>query len=352
MRNLMFALLGACCAMAAITAFAQVTRHPLMLGWPGYDAPELYPRYADKHGHLFRFQAWRDEDQGIRRVQQGDAVDLVLACSYRLGDWYATGRIAPLDTTRIANWDDILPSLKRLDTALRDGPPRWVPIEWGQASIVFRTDLAPEYVENETWSILLDEKYAGRLATFERGIDMGVVAGLLAGVPDIWDHADSEALAKTKATLQQITDQARFASNDAASIERALTSGDIVAATAWNQSLMRLEQQRLPVKFMNPREGAVTWVCGLSVVQDTPHLDKAYDVINAMLSRESRMWAIEEFGFGASTREPFAATDARVLAARGLSKDPQAQLDSGTFHSGIADPAAFDELFRGTPTRF
>ncbi len=322
----------------------------MLLGWQGYDHPELFPHYVDKYGELFRYQTWDSEDEGIRRLTDGDAVDLVFPCSYRLNAWYETGRIAPLDTSRIANWDDVLPSLKRLDAALHDGPPMWVPVEWGQASIVFRTDLAPEYVDNETWSILLDEKYAGRLATFDRGVDMGVVAGLLAGVSDVWDYTDPGDVAKTKATLQRLTDQVRFVSSDTAPIERALARGDVVAATAWNKSLMRLKQQGLPVKFMRPREGAVTWVCGLAVVRGTDHLDQVYDVINAMLSRESRVWAIEEHGHGAATREAFVTTDARVLAERGLSKDPQAQLDGSVFHVEIDEPAAFQELFERDPT--
>ncbi|MDH3451965.1 MAG: extracellular solute-binding protein [Gammaproteobacteria bacterium] len=316
-----------------------------MLGWGGYDLPQLYPQYVSKHGGLFRYEAWRSEEDGIQRLAEGYPADVVFPCSYKLNEWHATGRITHLDTSRIDNWDEILPRLKQLDGAIRDGKPVWVPIEWGQASIVFRTDLAPEYVHNETWSILLDKKYTGRVATFDRGVDIGVVAGLLAGIPDVRDYTDAEHVAKTSSTLQKLLGQVRFVSNDPAPVERALAAGEIVAATAWNESLARLKQQDLPVKFMNPREGAVTWVCGLSIVQGTSHLDKVYDVINAMLSRASRAWAIEEFGYGAATREAFAAVDARLLAARGLSKNPEKLLQGAIFQAEIRGAAAFQELF-------
>jgi len=54
----------------------------------------------------------------------------------------------------------------------------WVPIDWGQTSIVYRTDLAPEYVDNETWAILWDPKYKGKLAVFDSLVDGVVIAAV------------------------------------------------------------------------------------------------------------------------------------------------------------------------------
>ena len=45
-----------------------------------------------------------------------------------------------------------------------------MPHYWGNTSITFRTDLAPEYVKSQSWNILFDPKYKGRVAVLD-GVD-------------------------------------------------------------------------------------------------------------------------------------------------------------------------------------
>ncbi len=341
------ARVAAACAMALglSTAAVQAQDHPLFFGWPGYEAPELYPDYVKKHGGMFRFTAWGDEEEGVTKLQSGFNADFLFPCNYKIKKWYATGRLAPIDTSRIKNWDKIMPSLKKIDGAVQDGKPVWVPIDWGQTSVVYRTDLAPEYQNKESWEILWDRKYKGRVAAFDSLVDAVVVAGLMAGIPDMWDYTNPADVAKTKDKMRELVGQVRFFSNDPTTLEQAIASGEVVAATVWNESVTRLKKQGLPVKYMNPKEGAMTWVCGLSIVKGSKHLDKVYDAINAMLAKESRIWEINEFGYGVSTQEAFDAVDSDLLSELGLSKNPDDILNAGIFQSEIQGEGALQEMF-------
>src|SRR3546814_16929368 len=64
-----------------------------------------------------------------------------------------------------------------------------------------------------------------------------------------------------------------------------------------------------------------TWVCGLVVHKDAPHLDKAYDYINAFTSAEGGAYLLEAFGTGHANREAFKLVDPDLLASLGIS-DP------------------------------
>ena len=70
-----------------------------------------------------------------------------------------------------------------------------------------------------------------------------------------------------------------------------------------------------------------------------------HDAINAMLSKESRVWEINEFGYGVSTKEAFDAVDGGLLAELGLSKNPDDILNAGIFQSEIQGEGALQEMF-------
>ena len=67
--------------------------------------------------------------------------------------------------------------------------------------------------------------------------------------------------------------------------------------------------------------------------KDAPNLDGAYDIVNAMTSRETGVYIIDWWGYGHSNSESFKMADPGVLAQLGLDKDPIAYLNSG--HMGI-----------------
>lgn len=319
--------------------------HPLFFSWTGYDSPEMYPAYVEKHGEMFRFTAWGDEEEGAAKMKSGFKADVIMPCSYKLPKWWETGRIDYIDTSRIPNWPKVMDSLKNLEGVMRDGKVVWVPIDWGNTSIVYRTDLAPEYVDNESYEILWDPKYKGRVATFDSLVDAVVLSGLVAGIPDMFDYSDPAHLDAAREKTRQLVDQVKFFSNDPTTLEQAIASGEIVAATVWNESVVRLKDQGLAVKYMNPKEGIMTWVCGLSIIKDSENVDKAYDLINAMLAKESRVWEIENFGYGASTQEAFDAIDPNTLQALGLSSDPGSVLGAGNFQRPIINESGFQEMF-------
>ncbi len=339
------AIAAAVVSAGLLAAPAQAEEQPLFFGWTGYDAPELYPGYVEKNGGMFRFSAWGDEEEGLTKLQSGFDPDIIMPCNYKIKKWYSSGRLDAIDTSRLKNWPKVMDSLKKMDGVVQDGKVVWVPIDWGLTSIVYRTDLAPEYVDNESWEILWDPKYKGRVAVFDSLVDAVVVAGLMAGIPDMWDYTDSADLEKTRVKMREMVQQVRFFSNDPTTLEQAVASGEIVAATVWNESVTRLKKQGLPVKYMSPKEGVMTWVCGLSIIKDSPHADKVYDIIDAMLETESRVWEINEFGYGVSTQEAFDAVDDALLDELGLSKNPDDILGAGIYQSEIQGEAALQEMF-------
>lgn len=345
-RNFMRTLAASGIAVTiAGTRNSRAAETPTMYLWSGYDDPALYPSYVAKYGAAPDFAIWGDEEEGLLKLRGGFKPDVVMPCAYKVARWYENGVLNAVDTAKLSHWPDVFESLKNIPAGMQDGKRVWVPIDWGQTSIIYRTDLCPEYVGNETWSILWDPKYKGRVAMFDSLTDGAVVAGIVAGLEDPFDYSSDENLAKVRAKLEELKPQLRYFVPDPASLEQGLATGEIVAVTAWNESITRLRKQGLPVKFMEPKEGAMTWVCGLSIVKDTPLLDQAHEIIDAMLSPESRAYEMRNFGYGSSTKSPYTILSPEELADLGLSPDPDSVLNAGILQRPIIGEERLQRVF-------
>ena len=73
---------------------------------------------------------------------------------------------------------------------------------------------------------------------------------------------------------------------------------------------------------MHPKEGILTYCCGLVLAKGAPHLDAAYDLLDALIAPDAGKWLIETQGYGHSNHKSFEQVDAKILAERGLPRDP------------------------------
>ncbi len=334
---------GATMAWPSGRARADAEGHPMVFLWAGYELPEFVPPYIEKYGQQPEYSLYGDEEEALSKMIAGFRPDIVFPCSYKVQKWYDAGFLGPIDTSKLSQWNDIFPSLSSMDVVKINDETVWVPIDWGQTSVLYRTDLAPEYVGNETWNILWDPKYAGRMSMFDSLIDGVAVAAIVLGIDPF--NIQKDQIEAVRAKLKEQLPLLRFYSNDLTTVEQALASGELVAATTWNQSFVNLKKEGLPVAFMNPKEGAMTWVCGLCIVRDTEYPDKAHEVIDAFLDPRSRAYDITEYGYGSATKGGFDLVDDAALADLGLPRDPTTLLTSGIFQAPMANEAELQTMF-------
>ena len=201
---------------------------------------------------------------------------------------------------------------------------------WGLTSVTVRSDLAPEYVdpENHTWGILWDPKYAGRLSMIDSLIDGVMVAAIYSGAEDPFNMTPEE-VAVTKKLMEEQLPLLRYYTNDVTSWEQALASGELVAAASWNSTPFNLAQQDIPVTFMNPVEGPMTWTCGMTLMSfaDPAKIDRAYDLIDAFLSPSAGEFWVGSYATGHSNAKTYEAFSEEELIERGLpSRDVEAYI--------------------------
>jgi len=298
--------------------------------WGGYDIPELFGPYIAKNGAPPNFATFGGSEEALTKMRGGFVVDVSHPCNQAMPRWVQSGLFQPIDTSRLSNWGDVIPELVDLPgNDAGDGKVWMSPFDWGQTSVTYRTDLF-ELEGEESWDMLWDARYAGRLGSLASGADAWWCGAIKAGV-DFADIDSEGAFEKIAAVMREQRPLIRTYTDDTTTLEQALSAGEMVASMTWNSSAVLLQSEGIPVKFARPKEGALTWVCGPMIHKDAPNLDRAYEVIDSLLSVEAGHFMINDWGYGHSNAKAFDAFDAETLAGLGLSKNPLDVLNAGHF---------------------
>jgi spermidine/putrescine transport system substrate-binding protein len=238
---------------------ASAADEALYFTWSGYEIPELQPSYVERHGTVSDSSIFADENEAFQKIRAGFVADVIHPCSPMVPQWYDAGLIQPIDTSRLSNWSDLFPALTSAKDVQFAGEQWFVPFDWGRTSITYRTDLVE--VEEDSYGLLWDERYSGRIAVFDSVDETVFVAAIYAGV-DPCNMSDSE-LDMVFDLLRKQRPLNRFYAESESDITQALASGEVVAATTWDSGAASLRAEGVPVRFMNPKEGVETWFCGL-----------------------------------------------------------------------------------------
>lgn len=323
---------------------AAAKDHPVIFTWEGYEVPELHPHYKKKYGEIPNFTLFGDEEEAFAKIQAGFKPDITMPCSYKIPTWRDAGIIQPIDTSRLSNWKDIIPTLKNIEGIVVNGQRHWVCMDWAQTSITYRSDLVD--LKEESWDLLWDKRYKGRLAMQDSLIDGVMVAAILGGAKDPFNMTKKE-VKKTKKLLQKQLPLLRYYATSPTDIEQALASGELVAGVTWNDSYTRLKADGVPVKFMKPKEGAMTWTCGISLMTkaDPKKIGRAYEAIDDMLSPEAGAFEIMDFGYGHANQKAYDLLSDKDLAERGLTRKPEDLLNSGIFQEPIKNEPELQAMF-------
>ena len=297
----------------------------------GFAEEPLFAGYMAQHdGEGPNVTLWTDEEEAFIKLRSGFHPDTTYCGTYSVARWRDGGVLQPLDTSKLTNWSNLFESLRNVTDAVYDGEQWLCPVGWGTTSVLYRSDLLD--VQEESWGLLWDDTYSGKLAMIDNIPDGVAGAAIYAGVdPYTMDEA---AVAKVKHVMCEQLPLLRLYTVDMTSIQQAMASGEIVAAMTWNDAYAALQRDGVPVTYMfNPKEGLSTWASCMVMNKDAEHPDLAYDLMNSMTDPEAGAFWMQTYGFGHANMESYKLVPSADLEALGIPTDPSAVLANGVFQS-------------------
>ncbi len=324
--------LGASASTPALAADADLT----IFDWSGYEDPAFHPAYVDKYGGSPTFAFFADEDEAFAKLMAGFETDLAHPCSQSVVKWRDAGLLQPLDTSRIAGWDDIMPGIKAMkDLVMTDDGKAWLlPFDWGNTAMTYNTEKVDE-ADVQSLKAFADPKFEGRVSIGDSVDDAYALAYLATGKKD-WTDVSDEDFQKASDFLRAVHKNVRLYWTDGTELAQAMGGGEVDIAWAWNETATTLSADGQPVKMKKDTdEGLSTWVCGYTLMKDAPgNIDKAYDFLSAVNAPEVSAYIVTAWGYGHGNAAGMKAIPAADLEASGYG-DVDAFVDNTLFQSPV-----------------
>jgi spermidine/putrescine transport system substrate-binding protein len=329
--------IGMVAALLVLAGCGKEDSKPITLfQWQDYMEPPFLADYQKAYGEKPAITIFADEDEAFAKMRAGFKPDVMGPCYYEFPRWKEAGLIQPIDTSKLKNWDKISPTLRNLP-GISAGPGKvwFVPHYWGNTSLTIRTDLAPEYAKSQSWDILFDPKYKGRVSVLDGVDDVVPFVAKMIGV-DAYNMSDAD-WTKVQAKLRELVPHLRFVSSDDTALAQGLASGELIAAMSWRTTFASLHREHRPVAYLEPPGGMFTYVCGLVMHKNPSNEAKALALIDSSLSDVAAVYTVEHIGDEPANTQAMRQVPDAVYANLNIPKDLESFLKSGIFQRRLKD---------------
>jgi len=194
-------------------------------------------------------------------------------------------KVAPIDLSLIPNASKIM-DLFKPDIVTRDGKTYMLPIVWGYDSVIYNADKIPtDDPVTQSWGVLFEDKYAGRIAWRDDAHGMILGAGLFLGNKDPAAMSASD-LKDVTSFLTKKKKNVRTMWSTFGSAVSLMSSGEVWAMYGWIPMRAALQKQGMNVTNNWPKESLLIWSQGAFIPKDSPNAKGSHAIINAFLDAE------------------------------------------------------------------
>lgn len=240
---------------------------------------------ADKYGFYVKvnYSTYaNNEDMYAKLTNSAVAYDIVIPSDYMIEKLIKNDLLLKIDTTKLSNYSNISESFKGL--YYDEANEYSVPYSYGMLGVIYNSEFIDEEdVEDQSWDLLWNEKYKGKILQFNNPRDAFGTAmywknlDVNSNDPEVWRTA-LELLKEQKPLLQGYVNDEIFNKMKGASAYIApYYAGDFLTMAAENEDL----------NFYYPTEGTNYFVDAMCIPKTSKNTDAAMEYINYMISREA-----------------------------------------------------------------
>jgi putative spermidine/putrescine transport system substrate-binding protein len=269
--------------------------------WSGYADPSWAKPFTQQTGCKVNTKDGASSDDMIDLITTGqyDGVSASGNASVRL---MARGDVAPINTDYLPNYADVQEGIKNQSYNSKDGKPYGVPHGRGPNLLMFRTDAVP--ANTDSWGVIWDKSgpYKGKLSIYDDSIFIADAAVYLkATQPDLkidnpYELDDKQFTAAVDLLKKQAPQVSDYWPGDVAKQVQAFTNKDAVVGTTWPYQVNLLQDAKVPVKAVKPKEGTTGWSDTWMIYSKAQHPNCMYLWMNYIISPEAQAKVAESFG--------------------------------------------------------
>lgn len=270
---------------------------------------DVNAEFTKRTGIKVNYTTFQTNEELYAKLKSGSAdYDIIIPSDYMIGKMVQEDMLEELDFANIPNYQYIDPQFKGLEY---DREEKFsVPYTWGTVGVFYnKTMVDPADVAAQSWDLLWNEKYSGKILMFDNPRDAFAIAQKRLGLsmnstnPEEWKAAADE-LTKQKPLVQAyVMDQ----------IFDKMAGGDAAIAPYYAGDGIILMDENPDIEFYLPKEGTNRFVDAICVPKGAKHKTEAEMYINFLCETDIAKANAEYIGYSTPQTESKAALDPEIV---------------------------------------
>lgn len=305
--------LGAVASPAIVSNALSSSGTLSIINWDDELPDPLIPNFEKATGIKVTSTPFSQNEEQINKLQatSGAGFDVCQPTHDRALQFKDIDVLQPIDPKKFDPTGSIVPGLLKASTNAWtwDGKLYHVPHVWGTEAVAYRNDLTKIKAEDLSFGTLWNDEYKGKVIGRPHSLLLGI--GLwMDGAGKLPTNRMLDAY-KSEESMKKIYDELlKFAIAHKPWIKQFWDSGDntksgfdtngCVIGQTWDGPVISMKKAGKPMTYQAPKEGAIGWVDGFSLVKGAKNLDQAYEWLKWTHSPEASALAAENSGYNPS----------------------------------------------------
>ncbi len=286
---------------------------------------EFLEGYRQAHPQVeLKTAVYGELDEAVAKLRAGFKADVVNPCVDYIPVMVDLDLLEPADVSKIPRWNDLFPFFREMpEIQAGEGKVWMAPVDAGLEGIMYRADILDP--PPTSWNDLWNPDYAGHIAMEDFARNSIAVAALALGFEDPFNLTEEQLQRVRDKLIEQKPLLVTYFESDA-EIRELFKSGEVWISFGWTADANVLtEEEGIPVEFLAPKEGALSWVCGYSIVKGTNMPNAAHALLNHYLDPELQYIEATEFEYFVANMKVLDMLTEEEIALVGLDKPEQVQ---------------------------
>jgi putrescine transport system substrate-binding protein len=265
--------------------------------WADYFDPGVLKAFERDTGIRVVYSVYDTQEMMEAKMLTGSTgYDVVDVASYAIDRLSKVGLFRRLDRAQLRNWENLD---KKLMQALEQFDARnqyAVGYLWGTTAIAYDAGALKAAVPDaplDSWALVFDPKYVGRAARCGVSFNnsrLEIIGNALISVGADPNNPTASQLAAAEAALQRIRQHIRRIDGPSQLSQLSEGSMCLYVTAGANVAEARARNREAGVnrdlRYLIPKEGAVSWFDTLAIPADAPDVTEAYEFLDYMLRPE------------------------------------------------------------------
>jgi putative spermidine/putrescine transport system substrate-binding protein len=302
-----------------------------VMAWEGYADDDWVKEFEAQTGATAKvvFIGTDDEIWAKIKGSEGKDFDVFAVNTAQLQRYIDGGLTTPHDLSKLPNQKQVLPrfrDLTQVKGVMRDGKVHSIPFAFDSIGLIYDKDkVSPA---PDSFEILWDPKYKGRILAYDNGEHNFSFTALTLGIADPF-HLTDEQMQQIKEKLIKLKQNVLSFYTTPDEALQLYKNNDValIWANYGQQQVKAMKDAGANIAYVNPKEGALAWLdtwAMTSGVRD-PELAEAW--VNFLLQRKIGEQLSQRTGFGNTVVETGSASPNDKLVWLDFVEDPTKRSD-------------------------